>query len=83
MEASDPVAIRAAQCAEPARRPPRYGALRQQVVTAARQEKMMVVAEGGSLFHMDMTMIVDGNTGIEHSLPQGAIYEDVDDHGRG
>lgn len=50
---------------------------RQQVVTAARQEKMMVVAEGGSLFHMDMTMIVDGNTGIEHSLPQGAIYEDV------
>ncbi|MEE8370991.1 MAG: amidohydrolase family protein, partial [Sphingomonadales bacterium] len=50
---------------------------RQQVVTAARQEKMMVVAEGGSLFHMDLSMVVDGNTGIEHSLPQAKFYADV------
>lgn len=50
---------------------------RQQVVEAARREKMMVVAEGGSLFHQDMNLVADGNTGVEHSLPQLAIYEDV------
>lgn len=50
---------------------------RQQVVEAARQEGMMVVAEGGALYHMDLNMVADGNTGIEHSLPQLAIYEDV------
>ncbi|MEM7279322.1 MAG: amidohydrolase, partial [Pseudomonadota bacterium] len=50
---------------------------RQQVVEAARMEDMMVVAEGGSLYHMDINMVVDGNTGIEHTLPQMAIYDDV------
>jgi imidazolonepropionase-like amidohydrolase len=38
---------------------------------------MMVVPEGGSLYQHDMTMIVDGHTGIEHSIPLGALYEDV------
>ncbi len=50
---------------------------RQQVVDAARREGMMVVAEGGSLYHMDMNMVVDGNTSIEHTLPNQHIYEDV------
>jgi imidazolonepropionase-like amidohydrolase/Tol biopolymer transport system component len=50
---------------------------RQQVVAAANAENMMVVAEGGSLFHMDMSMVVDGNRTIEHNLPQSKIYEDV------
>jgi imidazolonepropionase-like amidohydrolase/Tol biopolymer transport system component len=50
---------------------------RQQVVTAARELGMMVVPEGGSLFQHNMTMVVDGHTGIEHSIPVGAIYEDV------
>jgi len=36
-----------------------------------------VVAEGGSLYHMDMSMVVDGNTSIEHNLPQAEIYDDV------
>ncbi len=50
---------------------------RQQVIEAARQLKMMVVPEGGSLFHHNMTMVVDGHTGIEHSIPVAKIYDDV------
>lgn len=50
---------------------------RQQVVTAAREANMAVVAEGGSLFHMDLSMVADGNTGIEHNLPQSELYDDV------
>jgi imidazolonepropionase-like amidohydrolase len=50
---------------------------RQQIVAAARELGMMVVPEGGSLFDVNMTMIVDGHTGIEHSLPVGRIYDDV------
>jgi len=50
---------------------------RQQVVTAARDANIAVVAEGGSLFHMDLSMIADGNTGIEHNLPQSELYDDV------
>jgi imidazolonepropionase-like amidohydrolase/Tol biopolymer transport system component len=50
---------------------------RQQVIEAARQLQMMVVPEGGSLFQHNMTMVVDGHTGIEHSIPVPAIYDDV------
>jgi imidazolonepropionase-like amidohydrolase/Tol biopolymer transport system component len=50
---------------------------RQQVVAAARAENMIVVAEGGSLFGMDMTIIQDGNTTLEHNVPQARLYEDV------
>ncbi|MFK8051459.1 MAG: amidohydrolase family protein [Woeseiaceae bacterium] len=50
---------------------------RQQVAAAARDENMLVVAEGGSLFHMDLSMVADGNSGIEHNLPQSVLYEDV------
>ena len=50
---------------------------RQQVVTAAREANMAVVAEGGSLFHMDLSMVADGNTSIEHNLPQSELYDDV------
>ncbi len=51
---------------------------RQQVLTAARELGMMVFPEGGSLFPADMTMVVDGHTGVEHTLPVGAIYDDVE-----
>lgn len=37
----------------------------------------MVVPEGGSLFEHNMTMVVDGHTGIEHSIPVASIYEDT------
>lgn len=50
---------------------------RQQVVKAARDEDLIVVAEGGSLFHMDMSLVQDGNTSVEHNLPQEFIYDDV------
>ena len=33
---------------------------------------MMVVPEGGSLFPHNMTMVVDGHTGVEHSVPDRA-----------
>ena len=50
---------------------------RQQVTVAAREENMLVVAEGGSLYHMDLSMVADGNSTIEHNLPQSMLYEDV------
>ena len=50
---------------------------RQQVTTAAREEGLMVVSEGGSLYNMDMSMIADGNTASEHNLPQSGLYDDV------
>jgi imidazolonepropionase-like amidohydrolase/Tol biopolymer transport system component len=50
---------------------------RQQVTTASREEGMLVVSEGASLFHMDLSMVADGNTAIEHNLPQSKLYDDV------
>lgn len=50
---------------------------RQQVTAAAIKEGMRSVAEGGSLFGFDMTLIADGNTTVEHNLPVRVMYEDV------
>lgn len=50
---------------------------RQQVVAAALQENMRSVAEGGSLFGMDMNLIADGNTTVEHNVPLDIFYDDV------
>jgi imidazolonepropionase-like amidohydrolase/Tol biopolymer transport system component len=50
---------------------------RQQVLEAARQTDMMVVPEGGSLFELNMTMVVDGHTGVEHAIPVANAYDDV------
>jgi len=50
---------------------------RQQFIAGARELEMMVVPEGGSLFQHNMTMVVDGHTGIEHAIPVAAIYDDV------
>lgn len=52
---------------------------RQQIMEAARQLQMMVVLEGGSLFHANMNMIIDGHTGIEHTIPVAKAYKDVID----
>lgn len=52
---------------------------RQQIIAAARELEMMVVPEGGSTFMHNMTMIVDGHTGIEHTLPVQTAYDDVMD----
>ena len=50
---------------------------RQMIIQAARQLGMEVMPEGGSLFEMNMSMIADGHTTIEHSLPVAKIYDDV------
>ncbi|HEV7671124.1 MAG TPA: amidohydrolase family protein [Thermoanaerobaculia bacterium] len=50
---------------------------RQQVLAAARELGIMVVPEGGSLFQHNMTMVVDGHTGVEHSIPMAKVYADV------
>lgn len=47
------------------------------VIEAARQEGLMPVAEGGSLYHMDMNLVGDGITGIEHNVPVLTLYDDV------
>lgn len=55
---------------------------RQQVNEAAYQEGLMSVAEGGSLYHLDMNMIADGTTGIEHNVPTLKMYDDVTQYWR-
>lgn len=50
---------------------------RQKVLAAARELGMMVVPEGGSLLQHNLTMVVDGHTGIEHSLPVEHVYSDI------
>ncbi|NNL89974.1 MAG: amidohydrolase family protein [Marinicaulis sp.] len=50
---------------------------RQQVIAAGLDNEIAVVAEGGSLFHMDISLIQDGITSIEHNMPQEHFYEDV------
>ena len=50
---------------------------RQQVIAAARELGMLVVPEGGSFFHHNLTQVVDGHTGIEHNLPVAPLYNDV------
>ena len=44
---------------------------------AAAAENMLVVAEGGSLFGMDMNLIADGNSTLEHNVPGDVFYADV------
>ena len=50
---------------------------RQQILAAAREIGIMVVPEGGSLFMHNMTMVVDGHTTVEHTIPVANIYKDV------
>ena len=49
----------------------------QQIIAAARKMNMMVYPEGGSFFFHNMAMILDGHTGIEHSIPVAPLYDDV------
>jgi len=50
---------------------------RQMVVRAAQEEGMEVVPEGGSLFTMDVTLIQDGNSTVEHNIPLHTFYKDL------
>ena len=50
---------------------------RQQFIQAARELNMLVVPEGGSLLQHNLTMVVDGHTTLEHSIPVANVYDDV------
>jgi len=50
---------------------------RQQVITAADSLGVMVYPEGGSFFYHNMSMILDGHSGIEHNIPVAPVYDDV------
>lgn len=50
---------------------------RQQVLQAARELNMLVVPEGGSFFYHNLSMVIDGHTGIEHAIPVAPVYQDV------
>lgn len=50
---------------------------RQQVLQAANEEGIFVVPEGGSTFFHNMTMIIDGHTGVEHNIPIAPVYKDI------
>ena len=51
--------------------------VRQWIIQAAREEQMLVVPEGGSMLQQNVTMILDGHTGIEHAIPVAPLYKDV------
>jgi len=50
---------------------------RQMLVEACRKLGMNNVPEGGSTFFHNMTMLLDGHTGVEHNLPVETAYNDV------
>jgi imidazolonepropionase-like amidohydrolase len=52
---------------------------RQMVAAAGRAQNIAIVPEGGSLFGMDISLIQDGNTTLEHNIPQARLYDDVGD----
>ncbi len=50
---------------------------RQWVIMAAKELKLMPTTEGGLDFKLNMTQMLDGYPGHEHSLPIYPIYNDV------
>ncbi|MBT1450295.1 PD40 domain-containing protein [Glaciecola sp. XM2] len=50
---------------------------RQQVLVAADKLNMMVMPEGGGKLQQNMSMIVDGHTGLEHNIPIARGYDDL------
>ena len=50
---------------------------RQQILAAARELNLMVVPEGGGKYQQNISMLVDGHTGLEHSLPIAKGYQDL------
>ena len=50
---------------------------RQWIITAAREQKLMPTTEGSLNFKLNMTQIIDGYPGHEHSFPIFPLYKDV------
>jgi hypothetical protein len=47
------------------------------LLTAARQENMTVVPEGGMAYFWNIGHFIDGHTTLEHSIPISRAYDDV------
>jgi len=50
---------------------------RQWLAMAAGKEAVNITAEGGGDLKTDLSMVLDGYTGVEHSLPIVPLYKDV------
>ena len=50
---------------------------RQWLIQAAKEQQIMPTTEGALDFRYDMTMVLDGYPGQEHSLPIFPLYKDV------
>jgi len=50
---------------------------RQWIIMAAKEQGLMPTTEGGLRMMYDLTLMLDGYPGLEHSLPIYPIYEDV------
>jgi Tol biopolymer transport system component len=50
---------------------------RQWIIQAAKEEKLMPTTEGGLDFKLNMTNLIDGYPGHEHSLPIYPLYKDI------
>ena len=50
---------------------------RQWLIQAAREEQIMVMPEGAGDLEMNLSMILDGHTTIEHALPIVPLYKDI------
>ena len=50
---------------------------KQMILSAARDEKILVVNEGGSTYFHNLTMLLDGSNAIEHNIPVAPLYRDV------
>jgi Tol biopolymer transport system component len=50
---------------------------RQWIIMAAREQKLMPTLEGGLDLKLNLTQIIDGYAGLEHTLPIMPLYKDV------
>ena len=50
---------------------------RQWIIQAAKKQHLMPTTEGGLDFKLELTHVIDGYPGVEHSLPIDPIYSDV------
>lgn len=50
---------------------------RQHVIKASHEMNIEVVPEGGSTFFHNLSMILDGHTGVEHNIPVAELHDDV------
>lgn len=48
---------------------------RQMVIKAGYELKTMVIPEGGSALHLNMTQLLDGHTTLEHAIPVAPLYD--------